>query len=72
MRSMSVHVYGVNYVAIQVNDLEKAKAFYRDVFNLELQNGGEGDAFFKVGEHQFMASGSFFAKTASMPLASIE
>src|SRR5258705_8845540 len=52
---MSVHVYGVNHVAIQVNDIEKAKAFYQDVFNLELQSGGEGDAFFKLGEHQFLA-----------------
>ena len=52
---MSVHVYGVNHVAIEVDDIEKAKAFYQDVFNLELHSGGEGDAFFKVGEHQFLA-----------------
>src|SRR6202022_4683496 len=52
---MSVHVYGVNHVAIQGNDIEKAKAFYQDVFNLELQSGGEGDAFFKIGEHQFLS-----------------
>jgi catechol 2,3-dioxygenase-like lactoylglutathione lyase family enzyme len=52
---MSVHVYGVNHVAIEVDDLEKAKAFYQDVFNLELQSGGPHNAFFKVGEHQFMA-----------------
>ena len=30
-------------------------AFYRDVFNLEKLDGGEGDAFFKLGEHQFLA-----------------
>jgi catechol 2,3-dioxygenase-like lactoylglutathione lyase family enzyme len=52
---MSVYIYGVNHVAIEVNDIENAKAFYQDVFNLELQSGGEGDAFFKVGEHQFLA-----------------
>jgi len=52
---MSVHVYGVNHVAIEVDDIEKVKAFYQDVFNLELYSGGEGAAFFKVGEHQFLA-----------------
>ena len=52
---MSVHVYGVNRVAIQVNKIEKAKVFYREVFNLELQSGGEGHAFSKIGEHQFLA-----------------
>ena len=52
---MSVHVYRVNHVAIEVDDIEKAKAFYQDVFNLELHSGGEGDAVFKVGEHQFLA-----------------
>src|SRR6202521_1741349 len=52
---MSVQVYGCNHVAIEVNDIEKAKAFYQDVFNLELQSGGEGDAFFQLGEHQFLA-----------------
>jgi catechol 2,3-dioxygenase-like lactoylglutathione lyase family enzyme len=52
---MSVQVYGCNHVAIGVTDIEKAKAFYQDVFNLELQSGGEGDAFFRLGEHQFLA-----------------
>jgi len=52
---LSVQVYGCNHVAIGVTDIEKAKAFYQDVFNLELQSGGEGDAFFKLGEHQFLA-----------------
>jgi catechol 2,3-dioxygenase-like lactoylglutathione lyase family enzyme len=52
---MSVQVYGCNHVAIGVTDIEKAKAFYQDVFNLELMSGGEGDAFFKLGEHQFLA-----------------
>jgi catechol 2,3-dioxygenase-like lactoylglutathione lyase family enzyme len=52
---MSVQVYGCNHVAIEVDDVEKAIAFYQDVFNLEKLNEGEGDAFFKLGEHQFLA-----------------
>ena len=52
---MSVQVYGCNHVAIEVDDIEKAVSFYKDVFNLEQMNGGEGDAFFKLGEHQFLA-----------------
>jgi catechol 2,3-dioxygenase-like lactoylglutathione lyase family enzyme len=52
---MSVRVYGCNHVAIEVGDVEKAVAFYQDVFNLEKLDKGEGDAFFKLGEHQFLA-----------------
>jgi len=52
---MSVRVYGCNHIAIEVDDVEKAVAFYQDVFNLEKLDGGEGDAFFKLGEHQFLA-----------------
>lgn len=52
---MSIRVYGCNHVAIEVGDIEKAVAFYQDVFNLEKLDGGEGDAFFKLGEHQFLA-----------------
>jgi catechol 2,3-dioxygenase-like lactoylglutathione lyase family enzyme len=52
---MSVQVYGCNHVAIEVGDVEKAVAFYQDVFGLEKLNEGEGDAFFKLGEHQFLA-----------------
>jgi catechol-2,3-dioxygenase len=52
---MSVKVYGCNHVAIEVGDVEKAVAFYQDVFNLEKLNEGEGDAFFKLGDHQFLA-----------------
>src|SRR2546423_1519527 len=50
-----VQVYGCNHVAIEVGDIEKAVAFYEDVFNLEKLDTGEGDAFFKLGEHQFLA-----------------
>jgi catechol 2,3-dioxygenase-like lactoylglutathione lyase family enzyme len=52
---MSVHVYGINHVAIEVTDVSKAVEFYRDVFNLVQLDEGEGDAFFKIGEHQFLA-----------------
>jgi catechol 2,3-dioxygenase-like lactoylglutathione lyase family enzyme len=52
---MSVQVYGCNHIAIEVDDVEKAVAFYRDVFNLERLPQGEGDAFLKLGEHQFLA-----------------
>ena len=52
---MSVQVYGCNHVVIEVDDIKKAIAFYKDVFNLEKLDSGEGDAFFKLGEHQFLA-----------------
>jgi len=52
---MSVQVYGCNHVVIEVDDVEKAVAFYKDLFNLEQLDEGEGDAFFKLGEHQFLA-----------------
>jgi len=52
---MSVHVYGINHIAIAVDDIEKAVAFYSDVFNLKASDQGEGDAFFQIGAHQFLA-----------------
>ena len=52
---MAVQVYGCNHVVIEVDDVGKAVAFYKDVFNLEQLDEGEGDAFFKLGEHQFLA-----------------
>lgn len=52
---MSVHVYGCNHIAIEVTDVKKAVAFYGDVFNLRKQDEGEGDAFFQLGAHQFLA-----------------
>jgi|GEM_PF-412157 catechol 2,3-dioxygenase-like lactoylglutathione lyase family enzyme len=50
-----VKVYGMNHVAIEVTDAKKAVDFYADVFNLELLTGGEGAAWCKMGEHQFLA-----------------
>ena len=52
---MPVTVYGCNHIAIEVDDIERAVRFYQDVFNLEKLDEGEGDAFFKLGEHQFLA-----------------
>jgi catechol 2,3-dioxygenase-like lactoylglutathione lyase family enzyme len=52
---MSVQVYGCNHVAIEVDDLAKAQAFYEDVFGLKLKARGEGQAFFQLGNHQFLA-----------------
>jgi catechol 2,3-dioxygenase-like lactoylglutathione lyase family enzyme len=52
---MSVQVYGCNRVAIEVGDIEKAVAFYTNVFGLERLSEGEGDAVFKLGEHQLLA-----------------
>jgi catechol 2,3-dioxygenase-like lactoylglutathione lyase family enzyme len=52
---MKVQVYGCNHIAIEVDDIDKAVAFYRDVFHLEKLDEGEGDAFFRLGKHQFLA-----------------
>jgi catechol 2,3-dioxygenase-like lactoylglutathione lyase family enzyme len=52
---MSVKVYGCNHIAIEVDDVDKAVAFYQDVFGLEKLDDGEGDAFLRLGEHQFLA-----------------
>lgn len=52
---MSVQVYGCNHLAIEVDDIDRAVAFYQEVFNLEKLQNGEGNAFFKLGEHQFLA-----------------
>jgi catechol 2,3-dioxygenase-like lactoylglutathione lyase family enzyme len=52
---MTVTAYGINHVAIEVTDAERAVAFYEDVFGLEMLRGGEGAAWCKMGEHQFLA-----------------
>jgi len=52
---MAVKVYGCNHIVIEVDNAKKAMAFYADVFNLEMLRGGEGAAWCKLGEHQFMA-----------------
>ena len=52
---MSVQVYGINHLAIEVDDVAKAVAFYEDVFHLEKMDEGEGDAFIEIGAHEFLA-----------------
>src|ERR1700686_145805 len=52
---MSVQVYGCNHLAIEVDDVKAAVKFYEDVFSLKKLKSGEGDAFFQLGEHQFLA-----------------
>ena len=52
---MTVRVFGSNHIVLEVGDLDKAIEFYTDVFNLEPKNEGEGDAFFQLGNHQFLA-----------------
>lgn len=52
---MQVHVYGINHIAIEVTNAKEAVKFYQELFGLELLRGGEGAAWCKVGEHQFMA-----------------
>ena len=52
---MAVQVYGCNHIVIEVTDAKKAVKFYADVFGLKMLRGGEGAAWCKLGEHQFMA-----------------
>ena len=52
---MAVCVFGCNHIVLEIGDLAKAIEFYTDVFNLEPKNEGEGDAFFQLGNHQFLA-----------------
>ncbi len=52
---MPLRVFGCNHIVLEVGDLDKAIEFYTDVFNLEPKNEGEGDAFFQLGNHQFLA-----------------
>lgn len=52
---MAVQVYGCNHIVIEVADVKQAVRFYSDVFGLKLLRGGEGAAWCKLGEHQFMA-----------------
>ncbi len=50
-----VHVYGINHVAIETDNVSATVAFYEDVFGLKMLKGGEGAAWCQVGEHQFLA-----------------
>ncbi|HEX2036492.1 MAG TPA: VOC family protein [Chloroflexota bacterium] len=52
---MAVQVYGINHVGIEVDDVQRAVAFYEDVFGLKMLKGGEGAAWCQLGAHQFLA-----------------
>lgn len=52
---MNPTVYGSNHIAIEVADAEAAAAFYQEVFGLERLREGEGNAFLRLGPHQFLA-----------------
>ncbi len=52
---MAVKVYGMNHVAIEVTNAQEAVEFYSDVFDLGAPEKGEGQAFFRIGKHQFIA-----------------
>lgn len=45
---------GVNHIALEVGDVEKALAFYGQIFKFELRGRGEGMAFIDMGD-QFIA-----------------
>ena len=45
---------GINHVALEVDDLERAVAFYREAFGLELRGRVPGMAFLDMGD-QFLA-----------------
>jgi catechol 2,3-dioxygenase-like lactoylglutathione lyase family enzyme len=48
-------VYGSNHIALEVTEAEAAAAFYQEVFGLERMREGEGQAFLRLGPHQFLA-----------------
>jgi catechol 2,3-dioxygenase-like lactoylglutathione lyase family enzyme len=45
---------GINHIALEVDDLEEALAFYGEIFDLELRGRVRGMAFIDVGD-QFIA-----------------
>jgi catechol 2,3-dioxygenase-like lactoylglutathione lyase family enzyme len=45
---------GINHVALEVDDLERALGFYRSVFSFELRGTAPGMAFLDMGD-QFLA-----------------
>lgn len=52
---MPVRTFGMNHVALEVTDVDAAVRFYREVFDLGPPEEGEGQAFFRIGKHQFIA-----------------
>src|SRR5687768_13372421 len=52
---LKMTVYGSNHIALEVTDPEAAATFYQEVFGLERLREGEGQAFLRLGPHQFLA-----------------
>ena len=51
---MSPRLVGINHVALEVDDLDEALAFYSSLFELRLRGRGAGSAFIDIGD-QFLA-----------------
>ena len=51
-------VYGMNHVAREVIDIDLAVKFYTEVFGLEKQRGGEGQAVFELGGAPVLGAGA--------------
>ncbi len=49
-----VRALGINHVALEVDDLDRAVAFYQEVFGFELRGRGRRMAFLDMGD-QFIA-----------------
>jgi catechol 2,3-dioxygenase-like lactoylglutathione lyase family enzyme len=54
--SRKARAVGINHVALEVDDIDAALAFYGRIFQLELRGRGEGMAFIDMGD-QFIALG---------------
>jgi catechol 2,3-dioxygenase-like lactoylglutathione lyase family enzyme len=48
------HLVGINHVALEVSDIDRALAFYGRIFDLRLRGRSPGAAFIDIGD-QFLA-----------------
>ena len=54
---MAVQVYGINHIGIEVDDAQKAVAFYEDVFGLKMLRGGDEDLLRQMSRVRSIAPG---------------
>ena len=54
MPSELPRLIGINHVALEVGDIDKALAFYGEIFSFTLRGRGNGQAFIDMGD-QFLA-----------------
>jgi catechol 2,3-dioxygenase-like lactoylglutathione lyase family enzyme len=60
-----INTNGLNHIALQVNDLEQAAAFYTDLFNMEVTRRTDSMTFLKtIGATDMIALNRSEAKTA--------